>query len=164
MSNYPEAPQAAAMPADNPLIEAGPYIASMVRAAIRAAAGNPLGRDWGTSVRVTLKGSGEGMEPADCTLAPMLRAPSEEAVRVDFLQDNPLRRDLTDLIVQIGRELEPFVIGAGNVRADYSPERLKVFLADEGADNGSLLVGQVKSPPQTATLAAPDREARARAG
>jgi hypothetical protein len=26
------------------------------------------------------------------------------------------------------------------------------------------LVGQVKSPPQTATLAAPDREARARAG
>jgi hypothetical protein len=110
------------------IVYAANDVASVVRCAARAAAASP--EEWGESVLI------EGgldtritMEPVQCTIAPFRRAPGSEFVRVNFLEFNGVAAS-QDFLTLIVREVCPFVIGVGELSAQYTPKGFKIFFSD----------------------------------
>lgn len=113
--------------------------ASQVASAIRTAAAMAVQSfGWGRSLffHAPFFGHGEGAENGEVWLLPYRTTVRHELVVADFDPDSgfPLSESFRQVVC---KELLPFIIGVGEVRADLTPKGLVLTLAENRQDKNS---------------------------
>jgi hypothetical protein len=98
-------------------------LAGVARAAARARADTPK---WASSVTLTTPLEGDELQrPVECASVPCRRVEGDELVWIDFDFDARIAAhdELVDLLT---REIEPFIIGAGQVRVQSTEKGIVI--------------------------------------
>lgn len=127
LESDPEHPASCGLSEDE--VHAGRQFARRVRIAAYSAVRTPK---WGNSllIGVSRLEVGEIVERVRSVLSPMRRGPLDELVRVRFdtANSDPVSDDLKSAICM---ELEPFIVGVGEIWTEQTLEGFKVFQGDK---------------------------------